>query len=269
MAVYYRTRGFVFKKEDRSEADRVFAIFTEDFGKIEIRARAIRKIASKLRGGIDTFCFSEVEFIQGKNHKTLTDATALERFNGITQNFEKLIIFNKIAEVLDNFIKGQEKDEKLWNLISDIFYKLNNRQLTNNSQQLLYFYFLWNFFSELGYMPETKKCAKCHEKLNPYNLYFSNKEGGIICGNCVRKKTEGLIESETLRVERPEPCRRINSDIVKILRIILQKDWQILNRLKIEPSSLQLLKEISNNYCFYIYTSFTWKSGYRNVISTL
>lgn len=237
MAIYYRTKGFVFKKDDRSEADRIFAIFTKDFGKIEVRARAIRKITSKLRGGIDTFCLSEVEFIQGKNYKTLTDSIAVEKFNGIIQNLEKLIILNKIAELLNSFIKGQEKDEKLWNLISDIFQKLDKHELTDNGQQLLYLYFFWNFFSELGYMPEIQKCAKCREKLNPYSLYFSNKEGGVVCKKCFRLGNE---------------AQKINSDIVKILRLIFKKDWQTISRLKIELLSQNLLKQISDNYYLYM-----------------
>lgn len=237
MTTYYRTRGFVFKKENRFEADRIFSIFTEDFGKLEIRARAIRKITSKLRTGIDKFCLSEVEFIQGKNYKTLTDATAIKRFNSAPQSVEKLIIFNKIANVLDNFIKGQERDEAIFNLIGEIFEKLNNRQLTVNNQQLLYFYFFWNFFSELGYMPEIQKCSKCHEKLNPYSLYFSNIDGGVICKKCFGTDNK---------------AQKINSDIVKMLRLILKKDWQILNRLRVEPLSQDLLKQISDNYYSYM-----------------
>jgi len=236
MAVYYRTKGFIFKKAERSEADKIFTIFTEDFGKLEVRARAIRKITSKLRGGIDKFYLSEVEFIQGKNHKTLTDAVAIKKF-GCPQNFENLMILNKIGEVLDNFIKGQEKDEKIWNLIADVSHKINEQQLTTNSRQLLYFYFIWNFFSELGYMPEIHRCAKCHDKLNPYSLYFSNKDGGIICKTCFTYD---------------DMAKKINSDIVKILRLIIKKDWQVLVRLKVELSSQNLLKQISDNYYLYM-----------------
>lgn len=246
MAIYYRTKGFVFKKDDRSEADRVFSVFTEDFGKIEIRGRAIRKITSKLRGGIDKFYFSEVEFIQGKNHKTLTDAILIEKAD-CSYNFEKLVIYNKIAEILDKFIKGQEKDEKLWNLISDTFQKANSQKLTADATQLLYLYFMWNFFSELGYMPETKMCVKCCEKLNPYNLYFSNKEGGIVCKNCTAEDRNEENYSEN--------CREINSDIVKILRLIFKKDWQVLSRLKMEQLSRNLLNQLSENYYLHMLSS--------------
>ncbi len=237
MTTYYRTKGFVFKKEDRSEADKIFSIFTEDFGKLEIRARAIRKITSKLRGGIDRVCLSEVEFIQGKNHKTLTDAVVVERFNGMAQSVEKLIISNKIADVLDNFIKGQQRDEGIFNLLNDVFQKLNDCAPHPKPYTLIYNYFFWNFFSELGYMPEIHKCAKCHEKLNPYSLYFSNMTGGVICKKCFGADNK---------------AQKINSDIVKILRLILKKDWQILNRLRVEPLSQNLLKQISDNYYLYM-----------------
>lgn len=236
MTTHYRTKGLVFKKEDRSEADRVFSVFTEDFGKIEVCARAIRKINSKLRSGIDTFYLSEIEFIQGKNHKTLTDAVLIEKPKTDLEKFEFL---KDISKLLDSFIKGEQKDEKIYNLLIKT---LNNLLNTKNYKlKIIYYYFFWNFFSKLGYMPEIHKCAKCHEKLNPYGLYFSNKEGGIICSNCVRKKTEG-----------PELCRRINSDIVKILRLILKEDWQILNRLVVGASSQNLLKQISDDYYLYM-----------------
>lgn len=247
MTTHYRTKGFVFKKDDRSEADRIFTVFTEDFGKIEIRARAVRKIVSKLRGGIDTFYLSEVEFIQGKNYKTLTDAEALEKFSSISQNPEKLIIFNRIAEVLDGFIKGEEKDGGIFNLINETFIKLNNHRLQTTNYQLLYYYFFWNFFSELGYMPEIQKCAKCREKLNPYSLYFSNKEGGTICKQCAIKDYDKKIY--------PKDCQKINSDIVKILRLIFKKDWQVISRLKIDLFSQNLLSQISDNYHLYMLSS--------------
>src|SRR3989344_7846047 len=111
MAVYYRTQGIIFKKQDRFEADRVFSIFTYDFGKLEIIARAIRKITSKLRGGIEIFSLSEIEFIQGKNRKTLTDTIAIEKFSNIIKDPDRLEISYKIGDILDNFIKGQEKDK--------------------------------------------------------------------------------------------------------------------------------------------------------------
>jgi DNA repair protein RecO (recombination protein O) len=237
MAVHYRTNSIIFKKEDRSEADRAFAVFTYDFGRLDVYAKAIRKINSKLRAGIDIFYLSEIEFIRGKNNKTLTDAEPIEKNNNILYDFEKLKIAYQITNVMDKFIKGQQKDKEIWNLLTDTFKKLNVRQSAANNQQLLYYYFLWNFFSILGYRPEILKCAVCHGKLNPYNIYFSDKEGGIICKKCL---------------EIDKDARKINSDVIKVLRLILIKDWKIISKLKIDSASQKLFKTVTDSYYNYI-----------------
>jgi len=90
MAVHYRTRGFVIKKTGRGEADQLFTIYTQDFGKLEVLGKAVRKIKSKLRGGIGLFYLSEIEFIQGKKTKTLTGAILIEKFPNIRKSLKKL-----------------------------------------------------------------------------------------------------------------------------------------------------------------------------------
>jgi DNA repair protein RecO (recombination protein O) len=230
MTLKYRTEGFVFKKEERLEADQAFAIFTKDFGRIDINARAIRKTASKLRPNIDLFYLSEIEFIQGRHSKTLTDAIKIKKSINIFEDYKKLKAVCQMADVMDIFLKGQEKDIATFDLLVDV---LNKFKESNN--KFIFHYFFWNFLSLQGYCLQTKNCAHCHNNLNPNNIYFSNKEGGVVCGDCVKiAKDYGT-------------CQKINSDVVKILRLILQKDWQILSKLKVEPNSQKLLETISEN----------------------
>lgn len=255
MTVHYKTQGFIFKKEDRLEADRVFSIFTKDFGRIEVLGKAIRKITSKLRGGIEIFSFSEIEFIQGKNRKTLTDASFIEKFENIYEIPEKFWVANKISNLVDDFIRGEEKDYRVSNLLRDIFIKLGNHLLPTVYYSLIYYYFFWNFISDLGYKPELLKCAVCQQKLNPFNLHFSNKNGGIICADCSaieipqksRDRNSFIIEKDILSVK---------PDTIKILRLILEKDWDTLSRLKLESVTEDSLKEISNNYYNYLLSNY-------------
>ena len=129
MFIRYRTLGFIFKKEDRGEADQVFKIFTKDFGKIEVLGKGIRKISSKLRSQIDIFYISEIEFIQGRLYKRLTDALLIERFENLRKRLKRLSIAYQICEVLDGLIKGEEKEEKIWDLILETFKNLNDPNL--------------------------------------------------------------------------------------------------------------------------------------------
>lgn len=230
---HYRTQGFILKKTDWGEADRIFTIYTKDFGKLEILAKAERKIKSKLKGGLELFYLSEIEFIQGKTHKTLTDTILIDNFPILRKDLERLSIAYRISEVLDNLIKGQELDEKIWNLLNETFNKLNSSEIRNLKLEILYYYFLWNLLSVLGYQPEVYNCSLCQKKLLPEKLYFNPKEGGIICQGCFKKLKSG---------------KEVDSETVKILRIILEKNWPILSKLKIEAKYLKGLASISKNY---------------------
>jgi len=237
MTTRYKTRAFVFKKNDVNESDRVFSVFTDDFGRLDIFAKAIRKNVSKLRSGMDIFFMSEIEFIQGKNRKTLTDASVIEKFGNIPQNWEKFKTANGIGKILDNFIKGEEKDKDIFDLLQESFCRLNDKDLKDKKCAFVYYYFLWSALSVLGYRPAVQKCNICQEKLNQHDVYFSDKTGGVICKNCLSHDVG---------------AKKISSDVVKILRLIFKKDWQVLSKLKIEPASQKLLSEVSNNYYSYI-----------------
>jgi len=228
MAVHYRTQGFVLKAIDRGEANQLLTIYTKEYGKLNILGKAIRKIKSKLRGGIELFSLSEIEFIQGKTNKTLTDAVLIEKFPNIKKDLAKLEIAHKVAEVMDKLIKGQEKDLGVWQLLNEVFEKLNKQK-----PEIIYYYFFWNIVSILGYQPEIYKCSICQKKLFPGLFYFSLEKGGVACRNCVRQ---------------PEQSQIVNQDFIKILRIFISRDWKILSRLKINSNSLKLLKNVSGVY---------------------
>lgn len=238
MAIHYRTRGFVLKKENLREADQLFTVYTKDFGKLKILARAIRKIKSKLKGNFRSLCLSEIEFIQGKTYKTLTDALLIQNFSELKKDLKRLRILYKTSEVTDDLIGGQEPDKKIWQLLLDVLEKLDNLQFTISDLRLIYYYWLWNLLSILGYRPELYNCSLCQKKLEPEKLYFSPKEGGVICDNCSKKiKTQ---------------FSSIDPDTIKILRLILGEDWATLGKLKIEKANLKKLEALSRNFLSFV-----------------
>ena len=182
----------------------MFTVYTKNFGKLKILGRAIRKIRSKLKSGAEIYCLSEIEFIQGKARKTLTDAIPVENFSFIRKDLKKLKIVHQIFGVLDNFISKEEKDDEIWRLLSEVLDRLNNPQFKINHLPLVYYYFFWNFVSVLGYKPEFHDCT-------------INKA-------------------------------KVDGDIIKIIKVILKKDWPILSRLKITPLHQRLLKIVSEWY---------------------
>lgn len=262
MFTQYRTQGLILKKIDRGEADQLFTLYTKDFGKLEVLGRAIRKTRSKLRSGAELFYLSEVEFIQGKTYKTLTNVILIEKFKNLRKNLKRLAIAYKISEAFNNLVGNQDPDKKIWQLLNEIFNKLNNwktpdrktgearpwrpfRQRVHSQAksggEIIYYYFLWNLLSVLGYQPELYDCSLCQKKIIPGKIYFSPKEGGVICPACFKKDQQKALS-------KAEHYQEIDSDIIKILRIILKKDWNVLSRLKISHFLQKKLNVISKDF---------------------
>ena len=153
MAVHYRTEGIVLATLNRGEADRSFTIYTKDFGKLELWAISERKITSKLRGGLEKLCWSKIEFINGKNKKTLTDSSLKERYQNIKNDLQKLRAATRIGETLNEITSREERDETAWLLLLESFSTLGNVEFPTASSKLLYYYFFWNLLSHLGWRP--------------------------------------------------------------------------------------------------------------------
>ncbi len=227
MFTRYKTKGIILKHEDWKEADRFFTVYTQDFGKIKVLGRSIRKIDAKLRSGMKLFSLSRIEFIQGKNYKTLVDSFSIAGFNQTGEDLKKTAVAFKMIDIFDHLIQGEEKDDRVWNLILDFLNNLNSQK----NYKVVSYYFLWKLFSILGYSPNLYSCSLCQSKLE-YKENFLHLEEGIICPNCFRKKKKGV---------------KINPDLIKILRVLLTDQNQFFN-LKIEKEHFKELKKVSKDY---------------------
>ena len=232
MAIRYRTEAFVLTKKDKGEADQIVLFYTKDFGKIRVLAKSIRKIQSKLRGGIGLFSLSKIEFIKGKNYKTLTDARSEDNFPKIKNDFKKLFIAQKISDILERLIKGEEEDSLIWPLLKDTFKKLEETSLKEDYYFLFYHYFAWNLLSLLGYKINLWHCAICQRRLEEGEIYFDPEEG-LICRKCSQKEKNH---------------ERILGETVKILRILIEKNWRIIPRIKVSHFHQSYLDSFLKKY---------------------
>jgi DNA repair protein RecO (recombination protein O) len=237
MFIRYRTRGVILRKVDRREADQLFIIYTEDFGKITVLARGIRKMTSKLRAGMDVFYLSEIEFIQGRGYKTLTDAVLIKKFSGIRSDLKKLFLTLKMFRLLERTIVGQEREKGIWRLLLSTLTILESTRLKLVKMKLIYFYFLWNLLARLGYRPQLQKCSACGRAPEPDGIYFSPESGGIVCPVCLREKK--AVE------------KKVEATAIKIMRIILQGDKDLLLNLKVGNKHIKLLNELSQRYLLW------------------
>lgn len=100
------TKGIVLARTDFGEADRILTVLTPDQGKVRLMAKGVRKIKSKLAGGIELFSFSSLTFIPGRKEiSTLISSRLDKHYDNIVKDidrtmygYECLKLFNRITE---------------------------------------------------------------------------------------------------------------------------------------------------------------------------
>ncbi len=151
----YSTEGIILKRVDIGEADSLFTIYTEEFGKIKARAQGIKKEEAKLKGHLEPLNLSGISFISGKNGPRLISAELILFFPNIRREIDKLRAVSYITSFIDRHCFDGEKDEKLWGLLLTSFHELENNNFDSRSLKPFLRSFEHVFLSSLGYDGET------------------------------------------------------------------------------------------------------------------
>ena len=233
MATYYRTQGIILSSEDQGEADRIFCVFTEHFGKVRLRAVSERKITSKLRGGLRGCSLVNLDFIQGRNGKTATEADVSHHYSNITKDLERTRAAFSIFRAADMFIRGEEQEQAVWNLLLKSLEALNQEDLSSKTLSLLPYYFLWNMISLAGYRPHLESCVSCQRKADREDVWFQVDEGGIQCIRCADIKTRGA---------------KVSLKTLELMRRILEADISLLSEPTLSVIETRYFRQVSKDY---------------------
>jgi len=151
----YQTEGIVLAKKDFGEAERLFYIFTKEFGMIKAIARGVRYIKSKLRSNLDLFSYGNISLILAKENWQIVDVEEKEKNREIIINSKKLNLFARIAGFLTRMIKGEERNDFIWEEIKNLFLRLKKEDSDD-----LEIFFMARLLNNLGYLPEIFSSRK-------------------------------------------------------------------------------------------------------------
>ena len=145
-----KTEGIILKKAGLNEVDRLLTVYTKELGKVLVSAKGVRRLESKLRYSIEPISYVKLILVEGKNFLILKDTVLKNQFLKIKKDLEKTKIAKEIADLIDEAIAGEEKDENIWKLILNIFKDLNTGKIDLKEFQK-------NLIELLGYDPEHIK----------------------------------------------------------------------------------------------------------------
>lgn len=128
MYTLHKTEGIIMRAQDTGEADKIFTVFSRDFGKITLHARGVRLARSKLKGHLNILSRVRLAFIAGQDILRLTDAEEGENYFHIMSP-AALSAMGRALRLVDRLVRGTERDEPLWRLLSEYLEKLKKTAL--------------------------------------------------------------------------------------------------------------------------------------------
>ena len=98
-----KAQALVLRRTNYGEADRVVYFLTPE-GQVAVMAKGVRKARSKLAGGIEMFCLSEITVHQGKAKLgVLTSAKPLRFYQHILTDWQRLELAASTLKALGKF----------------------------------------------------------------------------------------------------------------------------------------------------------------------
>jgi len=87
------TRAIVIARTNFQEADRILTVLTPDHGKVRLIAKGVRRVKSKLAGGIELLSVNDITFIQGRGEvSTLVSARLHHHFGNIVKDIDRTML---------------------------------------------------------------------------------------------------------------------------------------------------------------------------------
>lgn len=214
------TKAIVLKRLNYGDSDRIITVLTPDFGKLSLMAKGVRKIKSKLAGGIELFAIFDAGFIVGRGEvNRLTSARLDEYYGNIINDINRVQLGYEILKVFDKTIEDNVESDYFY-LLCQLLKMLNQTTLPI---QLVELYFKSRLLVLAGHTPNLLTDA------DQQNLNVNSKYNFDVSSMTLSQSVTG----------------RLNSSHIKLLRLLFdQTNSQKVFNLKINNQEDSTLKPL-------------------------
>ncbi len=161
------TEAIILSRIDYGEADRILTLLTPDHGKLTLMAKGVRRVKSKLAGGIELFSVSTITFVKGRGEVgTLVSSRLVKHYGHIVEDLDRTMLGYEFIKRL-NKITEDAAGSEYFDLLGQTFAALDALTL---SPQLIDFWFSVQLLRLTGHTPNLRTDT-AGQKLDPHKNY--------------------------------------------------------------------------------------------------
>lgn len=113
----YQTEALILRSYERGEADRIYALFTHDFGFLWARCSAVRRESSKMRYALQPGALASVSLVRGNRGWRIAGTMALSRIDPSDRSAVQS--FTRMGQLLERLSAGEEANPYLFDALRE------------------------------------------------------------------------------------------------------------------------------------------------------
>ena len=228
----YKTEAIVLRQRRFGEADRFLTVYTPAHGKMDVKARGVRKTTSRMSGHLQPLTRCMLSLARGHVSDVVTGCETLESFQPLREDLERLSRALYAVELIDRMVPERVHGYPTYRLLTETLRRLAEAE---DQDQVLRF-FEMRLVDQCGFRPELEVCVGCGSALEPVENFFAPLSGGVVCRGCVG----GLTGTRVLSVNG-----------LKVLRLLQRGSYNDVVRVRMDG---QLADEVERHLRSYIVT---------------
>lgn len=228
-----KVEAVILRHTDYGEADRLLTLYTREHGKLRAIAKGVRKMQSRKAGHLEPFTQSALMLAQGHDLWIVTQAEAIETFQPLREDLNRIGYAGYVIELLDRFIYEEGQNWQLYQLLTETLGRLANE----SDLFVPVHYYEMRLLDLMGFRPLLFECAVCGKPIQPVDQYFSAERGGVLCPDC------GLQVNE---------ARSVSVDALRHLRHFQRSTYKDAKRANPGRETRREVETLLNYYLTYL-----------------
>ena len=184
--MYLTIQGLVLRVTKYNDNDALLTVLSQKHGKLTVKARGLYRKSSPLTALCQLLAFGEFTLFEYRGYYTINEAHAIELFQTIRKDLQKLSLGTYFAQVADVISQEDMPNPELQALTLNCLYALDKLSLP---EKLVKAVFELRCACLAGYMPSVTGCYRCQ---NPLPDRFNIAEGRLECSACRGMDSDGL-----------------------------------------------------------------------------
>lgn len=177
----YKAEALILRRRNVGEADSVFTLLTERYGKFDAIARGVRKARSRMRGHLEPLSCAEVVLAHGRTFDVFTQAQTVRSHRGLRDDLARGAAAMYCAELVERMTAERQPNPQVYGLLLAILDGLEEGLAVEVVR-----WFELHLLGLAGFAPELDQCAACGEGLpaDAEALALAPGAGGLVCRGC-------------------------------------------------------------------------------------